>query len=283
MKALIITGLSGAGKSSVIKSLEDIGYYCIDNLPPNLMSDFVKLIAHSNEEINKIAFVIDLRSGKLFDELENGIKKLGKYADEIGILYLEATDDIILKRYKESRRSHPYSSDGTLTDGIYLERQKLADIREKADYIIDTSNLNIHQLRDRIKKVFLSQNEDELNVILISFGFKKGIPLDVDMLFDLRFLPNPFYIENLRDLTGLNQEVRDYVMDSEVSREIYKKISEMLDFLIPQFKKEGKSEIIIGIGCTGGKHRSVTFTYLLEAFLKEKGHPVTAVHRDIRK
>jgi UPF0042 nucleotide-binding protein len=283
MKALIITGLSGAGKSSVIKSLEDIGYYCIDNLPPNLMSDFVKLIAHSDEEINKIAFVIDLRSGKLFDELENGIKRLEKYADEIGILYLEANDDIILKRYKESRRSHPYSSDGTLTDGIYLERQKLADIREKADYIIDTSNLNIHQLRDRIKKIFLTQNQDELSVILISFGFKKGIPLDVDMLFDLRFLPNPFYIENLREQTGLNQEVRDYVMDSDVSREIYKKIREMIDFLIPQFKKEGKSEIIIGIGCTGGNHRSVTFTYLLEAYLKEQKHPVTAVHRDIRK
>lgn len=283
MEALIITGLSGAGKSSVIKSLEDIGYYCIDNLPPNLMKDFVKLISRTDEELNKVAFVIDLRAGKLFDELELGIKKLSKYVELVEILYLEANDETILNRYKESRRSHPYSSDGTLVDGINLEREKLKDIRIKADYIIDTTALNIHQLRDKIKRIFQNRFEDNFSIVLESFGFKKGIPMDVDMLFDLRFLPNPFYIEELRDKTGLDQDVRDYVMDSDISREMLAKMKEMIEFLIPQFIKEGKNEIIIGIGCTGGNHRSVTFTYLMEEFLKSKNKPVVVVHRDMKR
>lgn len=282
MKALIVTGLSGAGKSSVIKSLEDIGYYCIDNLPPNLMKDFAKLIQHSDEEIHQIAFGIDLRAGKLFDELESGIRRLAKHVDQTEILYLEASDPAILKRYKESRRSHPYSSDGTLTDGIYLEREKLMGIREQADYLIDTSDLNIHQLRERIRKLFDADGADDLSVVLISFGFKKGIPLDVDMLFDLRFLPNPFYIESLREMTGLDEPVRDFVMGSETSREMLDKIEEMVRFLLPHFKKEGKSEIIIGLGCTGGHHRSVTFAVLLEAMLVAEGYDVVTVHRDIR-
>ena len=283
MEALIITGLSGAGKSSVIKSLEDIGYYCIDNLPPNLMKDFVKLITRTDEELNKVAFVIDLRAGKLFDELELGIKKLSKHVELVEILYLEANDETILNRYKESRRSHPYSSDGTLVDGINLEREKLKEIRIKADYIIDTTGLNIHQLRDKIKRIFQNRFEDNFSIVLESFGFKKGIPMDVDMLFDLRFLPNPFYVEDLRDKTGLDQAVRDYVMDSDISQEMLAKMKDMIDFLIPQFIKEGKNEIIIGIGCTGGNHRSVTFTYLMEDFLKSKNKPVVVVHRDMKR
>jgi UPF0042 nucleotide-binding protein len=246
------------------------------------MNDFVNLIEQSEEMISKIAFVIDLRAGKLFDMLDESINGLRKKVDEVEILYLESNDETILKRYKESRRSHPYSSDGTLTDGIYLERKRLLDIRNKADYIIDTSNLNIHQLRDRIKKTFASKTERGLSIVLISFGFKKGIPLDVDMLFDLRFLPNPFYVDALRSKTGMDREIREYVMNSSVSQEMLERMIGMLDFLIPQFKVEGKSEIIIGIGCTGGNHRSVTFTYLLEEHFRGLGHEITVVHRDMK-
>ena len=283
MKVLIITGLSGAGKSSVIKSLEDIGYYCVDNLPPNLMKDFIKLISHGDEEVNQIAFVIDLRSGKLFDEMENSIKRIKKMVNIVEILYLEASNETILNRYKENRRSHPYSSDGTLIDGINLERKKLEDIRGKADYIVDTSNMNIHQLRDRIKKTFQTKESSSLKIILESFGFKKGIPLDIDMLFDLRFLPNPFYIEELRDKTGLDKDVRDYVMSFSNSEIMLKKMIDMMEFLIPQFEKEGKNEIIIGIGCTGGNHRSVTFAFLMEEFLNAEGYDAVSIHKDIRR
>ncbi|MEA3423238.1 MAG: RNase adapter RapZ [Bacillota bacterium] len=283
MKVLIVTGLSGAGKSSVIKSLEDIGYYCIDNLPPNLMRDFIKISSRADEEINCIAFGIDLRAGKLFDEMENSIIRIEKKVDRVEILYLEASDESIRNRYKESRRSHPYSSDGTLIDGINLEREKLKDIRKRADYIIDTSNMNIHQLRDHIKKIFQPKKSAELKIILESFGFKKGIPLDVDMLFDLRFLPNPFYIEELSDKTGLDKKVRDYVMSFSESSIMMQKMNDMIEFLIPQFEKEGKNEIIIGMGCTGGNHRSVTFTFLMEEYLKSKEHNVTSIHRDMRR
>lgn len=283
MDVLIVTGLSGAGKSSVIKNLEDIGYYCIDNLPPNLMKDFIKLVSHTDEEINRIAFGIDLRSGKLFDEMDKNVKKLEKVVDRVEILYLEANDETILMRYKESRRSHPYSSDGTLVDGINLEREKLFDIREKADYIIDTSSNNIHQLRDRIRKIFQPKMQSNIKIVLESFGFKKGIPLDVDMIFDLRFLPNPFYMEELREQTGMDKEVRDYVMNFESSNIMFQKMVDMIEFLIPQFEKEGKNETIIGIGCTGGNHRSVTFVYLIDQFLKNKGYDVSTIHRDIRK
>ncbi len=283
MKVLIVTGLAGAGKSSVIKSLEDIGYYCIDNLPPNLMRDFIKISSRADEKINSIAFGIDLRTGKLFDEMENSIIEIKKNVDRVEILYLEASDEAIRNRYKESRRSHPYSSDGTLIDGIKLERDKLKDIREKADYIVDTSNMNIHQLRDRIKKTFQAKTASKLKIILESFGFKKGIPLDVDMLFDLRFLPNPFYIEELSDKTGLNKKVRDYVMSFSESAIMMQKMTDMIEFLIPQFEQEGKNEIIIGIGCTGGNHRSVTFAFLIEEYLKSKECNVTSIHRDMRR
>ncbi len=283
MRVLIVTGLSGAGKSSVIKSLEDIGYYCIDNLPPNLMGDFIKISSRADEEINRIAFGIDLRAGKLFDEMENSIMHIKKKVERVEILYLEASDESIRNRYKESRRSHPYSSDGTLIDGIKLERDKLKDIKEKADYIIDTSNMNIHHLREHIKKMFQPKKSAELKIVLESFGFKKGIPLDVDMLFDLRFLPNPFYVDQLREKTGLNKEVRDYVMNSNISATMLDKMTDMIEFLIPHFQGEGKNEIIIGIGCTGGNHRSVTFVYLIEEKLKSKGLSVNSIHRDMRR
>ncbi len=283
MKVLIVTGLSGAGKSSVVKALEDIGFYTIDNLPPNLMVDFIKLIRHTGEAIDEVAFVIDLRSGKLFDELDKSIREVKKKVDEIEILFLEASDSAILQRYKESRRSHPHSVDGTILDGIALEREKLAPIREKSDYLVDTSQMNIHQLRERIVSTFDSKDHSRIEVVLQSFGYKKGIPMDADMVFDLRFLPNPFYDEDLRDLSGLDQPVRDFIMKDERSRKMLNKIEEMLDFLMPHFAKEGKNRTVIALGCTGGRHRSVTFVVLLEEILAEKGYKVSGIHRDFKE
>ncbi|OPL07418.1 MAG: hypothetical protein AVO33_05795 [delta proteobacterium ML8_F1] len=282
MKVLIVTGLSGAGKSSVVKALEDIGFYTIDNLPPNLMVDFIRLIQHTGQAIHEVAFVIDLRSGKLFDELDKSIQAVRKKVDNIEILFLEASDTVILQRYKESRRSHPHSEDGTIFDGIALEKEKLRGIREKADYLVDTSQMNIHQLRERIILTFDTKDHTEIEVVLQSFGYKKGIPMDADMVFDLRFLPNPFYDETLRDLTGLDQRIRDFVMGEEKSQKMLQKIEEMLDFLIPHFAKEGKSRTVIGLGCTGGQHRSVTFVVLLKEFLAQKGYKVSGIHRDMK-
>lgn len=283
MKVLIITGLSGAGKSSVVKSLEDIGYYCIDNLPPKLMKDFFDLISNTQEEINKVAFVIDLRSGAFFDELDTHITRLKKVVKQVEILFLDASDDVILNRYKESRRSHPFSNDGTILDGVNFERERFVKIKEKSDYIIDTTNMNIHQLRDHIKKVFQPAGGNDFNVIIESFGFRKGIITEADMIFDLRFLPNPFYIDELRDKTGLDKEVREYIMSFKDSEIMLEKMNEMIEFLIPRFEKEDKNEMLIGIGCTGGNHRSVTFAYLIDEYLSNKGFFVKTIHRDIRK
>jgi UPF0042 nucleotide-binding protein len=190
---------------------------------------------------------------------------------------------VILQRYKESRRSHPYSVDGTILDGIALEREKLASIREKSDYLVDTSLMNIHQLRERIVSTFDSKDHSRIEVVLQSFGYKKGIPMDADMVFDLRFLPNPFYDEDLRDLSGLDQPVRDFIMKDERSRKMLDKIEEMLDFLMPHFAKEGKSRAVIALGCTGGRHRSVTFVVLLEEILARKGYQASGIHRDLKE
>ena len=285
MKFVIVTGMSGSGKSNAIKYLEDMGYYCIDNMPPKLFTKFAELCTQLEGGITKVAFAVDTRSGKMFkelckclDEFEN---KIGKYE----ILFLDCDDSVLLKRYKETRRSHPLSGTGIVSDGIKEERILLEDIKRRANYIVDTSNMKVNQLRDYINTVFATETDSKkrIAVNVMSFGFKYGVPTDADLVFDVRFLPNPFYIPELKEKTGLDSEVSGYVMSFEESKIFAKKLFDMFDFLMPQYIKEGKSSLVIAIGCTGGKHRSVTLTNELANYLTSCGYNTFANHRDINK
>ena len=285
MKFVIVTGMSGSGKSNAIKYLEDMGYYCIDNMPPKLFTKFAELCTQLEGGITKVAFAVDTRSGKMFkelckclDEFEN---KIGKYE----ILFLDCDDSVLLKRYKETRRSHPLSGTGIVSDGIKEERVLLEDIKKRANYIVDTSNMKVNQLRDYINTVFATETDTRkrIAVNVMSFGFKYGVPTDADLVFDVRFLPNPFYIPELKEKTGLDSEVSGYVMSFEESKIFAKKLFDMFDFLMPQYIKEGKSNLVIAIGCTGGKHRSVTLTNELANYLTSFGYNTFVNHRDINK
>ncbi|QXM06474.1 RNase adapter RapZ [Crassaminicella indica] len=281
MKLVIITGLSGAGKSQAMKSMEDLGFYCVDNLPPALIPKFAELCVHTQGEIEKIALVIDIRGGRFFDDLFESLSVLKHQGYDYEILFLEASDPVLIKRYKETRRMHPLSPRGRIIEGINEERNKLSELKKNAKYIVDTSNLTAAQLKEEIKKIYMdggiSQN---ITIFIQSFGFKKGILLDADLVFDVRFLPNPHYIEELRPFTGNDKQVRDYVMKWPESIQFVEKLKDLIDFLIPYYIKEGKSQLVIGIGCTGGKHRSVTIANILYETLKEKGHRVIINHRD---
>ncbi|MEW9121151.1 MAG: RNase adapter RapZ [Thermotaleaceae bacterium] len=284
MKFVIITGLSGAGKSQAMKSMEDMGFYCVDNLPASLMPKFAELCFHAMGDIDKVALVMDIRGGRFFDDLFETLDTLQRTGYDYEILFLEATDDVLIKRFKESRRDHPLSPGGRLIEGITAERKKLAPLKEKADYIVDTSNLTPTNLKEEIHQIFLEGvKKRNLTISILSFGFKKGIPLDADLVFDVRFLPNPHYIDDLREFTGNDQNVRDYVMKWPESIAFVEKLEDMIDFLLPLYIKEGKSQLVIGIGCTGGKHRSVTIANILYETLKEKGHRVMINHRDSSK
>ncbi|RKD25251.1 UPF0042 nucleotide-binding protein [Caminicella sporogenes DSM 14501] len=282
MKLVIITGLSGAGKSQAMKCMEDLGFYCVDNLPPVLIPKFAELCFNSNGEIQKIALVIDIRGGKFFDDLFDSLENLKSSGYKYEILFLDASDETLIKRFKETRRIHPLSPKGRIIDGINAERKKLDKLRDKADKIIDTTNMTPGQLKKEIRKIYLDGSEtNNILISVLSFGFKHGIPLDADLVFDVRFLPNPHYIENLRDFTGNDEKVRKYVMNWPESIEFVKRLNEMIDFLIPFYVREGKMQLVIAIGCTGGKHRSVTVANILYEYLKEKGHKVSVNHRDI--
>jgi len=284
MKFIIITGLSGAGKSQAVRILEDSGYYCMDNLPPALLPDFADLCAQSKRKINKVAVVVDIRGGRFFNDLFKSLDVLQKSGFEYKILFLDASDEVLIKRFKELRRPHPLSPDGRLIDGIEKERKKLDEVRQKSNYIIDTSNLTTAMLKEEIKHIFLEGKESKnLTISIISFGFKRGVPLDADLMFDVRFLPNPYYIQELKEFTGNDKPVRDYVMKWEQTKTFVEKLIDMIDFLIPFYIKEGKTQLVIAIGCTGGQHRSVTLTNVLYEDLKNKGHRVTIEHRDCRK
>ncbi|EOD00419.1 RNase adapter RapZ [Caldisalinibacter kiritimatiensis] len=284
MEFTVITGMSGAGKSQAMKVMEDIGYYCMDNLPPALLPKFAELCYDSKRTISKIAVVLDLRGGKFFNDLFNSLEKLKGSGFKYRILFLDASDEVIIKRYKELRRPHPLSPHGRVIDGIEEEREKLKEVRAKADYIIDTTSFTLGMLKEEIKKIFLEGKEAKsLTVSVLSFGFKHGIPIDADLVFDVRFLPNPHYIEELREFTGNDKQVQDYVMGWEHTRVFVEKLIDMLDFLIPYYIKEGKTQLVIGIGCTGGKHRSVTVANVLYERLKEKEHRVIINHRDCNK
>ncbi|MDO4313919.1 MAG: RNase adapter RapZ [Eubacteriales bacterium] len=286
MRFVIVTGMSGAGKSSVLKMLEDVGYFCIDNLPILLVPRLAELLAVPNAEINKIALGMDIRSSYGSADLGMALDEL----DELGIvyemLYLDASDEVLVKRYKETRRSHPLSGNSRVDQGIRRERAALEPLRRRANYILDTSRLLIRELKREINSIFVENKEyKNLYVTVLSFGFKYGIPNDADLVFDVRFLPNPYYIEELRPKSGNDKEVQDYVMSNEKAGEFLGKLTDMVQFLIPNYITEGKTQLVIGVGCTGGKHRSVTLANALyEALVAaESDYGVKIEHRDIEK
>ncbi len=285
MNFVIITGMSGAGKTETVKCFEDMGYYCIDNMPPALFSKVAKICSKSESDINKIAFVIDTRGGSMLTNLEAYLDEFEKENGKCTILFLDADSDTLIKRYKETRRKHPLSSDGNLTDCIEKERALLGGVKKRASYVLDTSCLKPRQLKEYIYEVFNGGNgkEENFSVSIVSFGFKYGVPLDSDTVFDVRFLPNPFYIPELKPKTGLDSEVSDYVNSFDITGEFMDKLNGMMEFLLPNYINEGKSNLVISVGCTGGKHRSVTVANNLGSFLKKSGYKVVVSHRDINK
>ena len=286
MKFVIVTGMSGAGKTTVLKFLEDIGFFCVDNLPPALITKFSQLCFEQDGSIDKVALGIDIRGGKLFGDLFEGLKELKSEGYDYEILYLDASDSTLIKRYKETRRNHPLSKGGRIENGIAKERKKIAFLKERADYILDTSRMLTRELRSELNRIFAENKEyKNLYITVLSFGFKYGIPSDADLVFDVRFLPNPYYIDELRPQSGNDKPVRDYVMNNDISKEFLKKLVDMVEFLIPNYVAEGKNQLVIAIGCTGGKHRSVTLANELYERLSvaEKEYGVRKEHRDIEK
>lgn len=289
MDFLIVTGMSGSGKSSCIRALEDIGFFCIDNMPPALIPSFAALCEEKQElshHINKVAIVTDIRGGIMFLKLSECISEL-KSTDgiDVHVLFLEASKYVLMNRYSETRRKHPLDevSDGDLSRAIDAEQELLSDVRTKADYIIDTTFITSAQLKDQIAGMFLDNPDDRMIINTMSFGFKYGVPGEADLVFDVRCLPNPFYVPELKFKTGLDRNVRDYVMQFEESRTLLDKITDLLDYLIPLYVREGKSRLVIAFGCTGGKHRSITFAELVAEHLREIGSSVRTVHRDKEK
>lgn len=283
MEFVIITGMSGAGKSQSMKAMEDIGYYCMDNLPPALLPKFAELCYQSKRSIDKVAVVVDIRGGIFFEDLFKGLEDLSGEGLKYRILFLDAEDNVLIKRYKELRRPHPLNPNGRIIEGIIEERKLLEEVKKKADYVIDTSKLTIGMLKEEISKIFVEGKElRKLTISVVSFGFKHGILLDADLVFDVRFIPNPYYIPELRELTGKDENVREYVFAWEQTKTFTKKLIDMLEFLIPYYIKEGKTQLIIGIGCTGGKHRSVAIANNIEYKLKENGHRAIVSHRDYK-
>lgn len=284
MRFVIVTGMSGAGKTSVLKFLEDINFFCVDNLPPALLPKFAELCYEQEGEIERVAMGIDIRGGRLFNDLFEVLSDLQAKGYEYEILFLDASDEVLIKRYKETRRSHPLSRNGSIQEGILKEREMLRDVKTKATYIIDTSQALTRQLKEQINGIFVENKKHENLVITIqSFGFKYGIPTDSDLVFDVRFLPNPFYIQELKELTGNDEPVSSYVMQFEESQTFLQKLVDMVEFLIPLYIKEGKNNLVISIGCTGGKHRSVTLANALYAALGQDKHTMLLQHHDIEK
>ncbi len=286
MQLLIITGMSGSGKSSVMDVMEDIGYHCIDNIPPSLISKFVDVYRQSKESVEKIAVAVDIRAGNMFVEIFKAWKSLKEEKDiDVKVLFIDANNEVIIKRYKETRRKHPLDEkfNGNLHEAIEYEANQLSELREIADYYIETSYLSVNQLKEQIRDLFLENPSDSITVKVMSFGFKYGVSTESDLIFDVRCLPNPFYIPELRHHTGCDSCVRDYVMNFEQSKELMKKLEDLIDFLLPLYTTEGKSQIVISFGCTGGKHRSITFAELMAEHISSKGYKVQKYHRDITK
>ena len=285
MRLVIVTGMSGAGKSSALKMLEDMGYFCVDNLPIPLLTRFVEMFSEPDEEVKKIALGIDVRGGQDFDGLQEVLDELDSRKTEYEILFLDAQDNVLVKRYKETRRQHPLSGSGRVDTGIAKEREKIMFLKMRATYILDTSRMLIRELKQELEKIFV-KGEDFCNlyITVMSFGFKYGIPQDSDLVFDVRFLPNPYYIDELKAKTGNEPEVQDYVMENGKAAVFLDKLTDMVDFLIPNYILEGKNQLVISIGCTGGRHRSVTLANALyQALEKKENYGVRLEHRDIDK
>ncbi len=282
MRFVVVTGMSGGGKRTALKMLEDVGFYCVDNLPIPLLEKFVDLIAMPNSEINKVALGLDVRSDQLFEEAWKALENLRKSGYLFEILFMDASNRVLLKRYKETRRMHPLSMEGRVEDGINKEREILRTIKEESDYVIDTSNLLTRELKEEIDRIFVMNEEyNSLMVTILSFGFKNGIPADADLVFDVRFLPNPYYIDEMKHQTGNDKAVQDYVLSFPEAGEFLAKLEDMVHFLIPNYVKEGKYQLVIGIGCTGGKHRSVTLANELYRRMKNQGnYGLKIYHRD---
>lgn len=282
MRFVIVTGMSGGGRRTAMKMLEDAGYYCVDNLPVSLIDKFVELITMPKSEITQVALGLDVRADQNFEDATQRLQELREKGYSFEILFLDAEESVLIKRYKETRRVHPLSPEGRLEEGVRREKQVMERIRRQADYVIDTSNLLTRELKEELYRIFVDNKEyNSLMVTVMSFGFKYGIPADADLVFDVRFLPNPFYVEGLKSKTGNDREVQDYVMSFEESETFLEKLVDMLHFLIPNYVKEGKYRLIIGIGCTGGQHRSVTLANQLYRRLKEGADfGITVYHRD---
>ncbi|TCK93484.1 UPF0042 nucleotide-binding protein [Natranaerovirga hydrolytica] len=284
MRFVIVTGMSGAGKSTALKMLEDIGFFCVDNLPTALTKKFAEICLESKSSINKVALGIDIRTSQEFNEFFSDLEELNQRQLDYDVLFLDSSDDILIKRYKETRRKHPLVEGGRIQDGINKERVILDYVKERAHYIIDTSNLLTRELKAELNKIFIEEKKySNLFITILSFGFKYGIPSDSDLVFDVRFIPNPYYIKELRPKTGEDKVIQDYVMKWDVSKNFVDKLEDMLQFLIPNYIQEGKNQLVISIGCTGGKHRSVTLANKIYDKLSNSEYSIKKYHRDIKK
>ncbi|HBI6108510.1 TPA: RNase adapter RapZ [Listeria monocytogenes] len=282
LKLVIITGMSGAGKTVAMQSLEDLGYFCVDNLPPSLLPKFWELMKES-DKMDKIALVMDLRGREFFDSIEPALDELDNTNFiTTKILFLEADDNVLVSRYKETRRHHPLEPNGSVLDGINAERELLSDLKGRSQLVINTSNMAPRELRERINNEFQTEDKDIFNVQLMSFGFKYGIPIDADLVFDVRFLPNPHYIDKMRPLTGLDEDVYEYVMKWPETQTFLDKLVDLLMFTLPFYKREGKTQLVIAIGCTGGQHRSVALTEFVGKTIQQK-YETTISHRDMKR
>ena len=281
MEAVIITGMSGAGKTLALNHFEDMGYYCMENLPPKFIVDFVELINNSTKSIEKLAIVIDVRA-RFFEDLSETIQNLKKMDCELKVLFLAASNRTLINRYKELRRPHPVNPNGALSDSIELEREMLSEIKDNSDIIIDTTRLSASSFKNKLNTLFFNGNKKDLVINIESFGFKNGILVEADLVFDVRFLPNPYYIEELKELNGKDDEIQNYVMGFDDSKIFLNKVVDLLEFLIPKYKAEGKNMLTIGVGCTGGKHRSVCLAEKIYSELKKEHSNVNISHRDER-
>lgn len=282
MDVIIVTGLSGAGKSQAVNCMEDMGYYCIDNLPPALIRNFLDLIMRDKVSIEKAAFVIDIRGGEFFDDLKSGLLELNHAGLKYKIMFLEASDEILIRRFNETRRTHPLACAGNTIEGITEERKRLLEVRKIADYIIDTSNMKSAQLSEEIKKLLQTDEESPSFTISVqSFGYKHGIPLDADMVFDMRFIPNPYYLKSMKKLTGNSEKVSNYVLKFSETQDLLTTVQDLINRLIPFYIREGKSHLVVAFGCTGGQHRSVAVANEFAKRLLEEGKRVFIVHKDL--
>ena len=283
MRFVVVTGMSGGGKSTALKMLEDVGFYCVDNLPSSLIEKFVELITMPNGEITKVALGLDVRADQSFKETTRVLKTLKEKGYQFEILFMEASEQVLIKRYKETRRVHPLAVEGRVEEGVRKEQEVLGTIRKMADYVIDTSNLLTRELKSELDRIFVRNEEyNSLMITIMSFGFKHGIPSDADLVFDVRFLPNPFYIDELKHKTGNDKEVQDFVMNFPDAEIFLEKLTDMVHFLVPNYVKEGKYRLVVAIGCTGGKHRSVTLANELYQRMKNQGeYGIKLYHRDV--